>query len=442
MPPPKENEFEQLLTDVITKAKKMGASAAEADICTGNGFTVNVRHSAAETIEHNQGKELGVTVYFGKRTGTAITSAFTPSAIQLLLEKACHIAKFVHDDPFVGLADPELMAYDYPDLKLFYPWNISIEEAIELAKNCEAAGFKLNRRITNTEGTSVSAAQVYSAYGNSHGFIGKVFSSRHTISCAFIAADKNEMRRDYYYTAARDPNDLESINVVAKSAVNRTIQRLHAKHGKTCKAPVIFIAETAGSLIASFLSAISGGNLYRKTSFLLDHLEKPVFAKCVNISEQPLIPKGMASAPFDGEGVRIRTSDIVVDGVLKRYLLDSYSARKLNLQTTGNSGGTHNIVLKTGNLNLKDLLKKMQKGLLITETMGQGINIVTGDYSRGAFGYWVENGEIQNPIEGITIAGNLKDIFFNIVEIGNDIDKRSSILTGSILVDNMTIAGH
>jgi len=437
-----EDRFHDLTTSVLHQAKKCGATAVEVDATLSLGFSINVRKSQIETIEHCNGKTLGVTVYFGCQTGSATTSDLSAQAVHTTVEKACHIARFTSEDSFVGLADPELMAYNYPDLDLYHPWQISVEEAIDLARNAEAVGLSHDKRLTNSEGAALNSFKTFNIYANSHGFCGTTASTKHSFNCAFIAEQNNEMQRDYHYTVAHDPNDLENVVYVAKEAAKRTINRLNARRITTRSCPIIFSAETASSLIGSFIRAIHGTNIYRKTSFLLNQLHKPVLAKHINIEENPLIPKALGSTAFDAEGVKVCRNDIVIDGVLQRYALDSYSARKLKMKTTGNAGGVHNVTIKPGNLGLDRLLRKMGTGLLVTELMGDGINIVTGDYSRGVFGYWIENGTIQYPVIGATIASNLKDMLLNIVDVGNDVDNRSSILTGSILLENMAVAGN
>lgn len=438
-----EQIFRDLTASIIDQAKKMGATAVEVAADMDAGFSINVRKNSVETIEHNKGKNLGVTVYFGQRTGSATTSDLKPEAINIMLDKACHIARFTEEDPFAGLAEKELMAYDYLDVELdqYYPWPIKIKDAIEIAKNCEARGLSYSKYITNCEGASVSSNTSFGIYANSHDFYGVTATTRHSISCSYIAERDQEMQRDYYYTTARDALDLDNCDDVAIKAAEQTVNRLGAKKITTRNCPVIFSAQIAPSLINNFVKAIHGANLYRKSSFLLDHLQQPIFAEHINIEENPYIPKGLGSSAFDAEGVKLYRSDIITNGVLQRYVLDSYSARKLQLHTTGNAGGIHNLIVKTGNNDLKGLLKTMGEGLLVTELMGDGVNIVTGDYSRGIFGYWVENGEIQYPVTGVTIAGNLKNIFLGIQEIGNDVDRRGNILTGSILLNEMAIAG-
>lgn len=435
-------QLTQLCVDTVAKAKQLGADAAEVNLGIGIGFSLNVRKGALENIEYSNGKDLGITVYFGHRTGSAVTSDFKPQAIELMLNKACYIARFTNEDPCIDLADPELMAYGYPDLNLYHNWNIDVATATALATECEAMACAYDKRITNSEGCGVNSSQSFRIYANSHGFLGKIFSSNNNIGCTVIAEENHAMQRDNYYTTARDANDLEAIKTVATIAAERTVKRLSPRHITTRHCPIIFHAEIASELLAEFIIAITGNNLYRRASFLVDHLGKQIFPKHVQIDERPLIPKAIGSAPFDTEGVKLQQSSIITDGILQRYVLDSYSARKLGLKTTGNSGGIYNLFINTSDLNLTGLLKQMGTGLLITDLMGDGVNVITGNYSRGAFGYWVENGEIQYPVEGITIASNLKDMFLHLVAVANDVDHRSNILTGSILIDNMVVAGQ
>lgn len=436
------DSYKNIVQDIITLAKKKGATAAEVDASLGGGFSISVRKGELESADHSNGKTLGVTVYFGKKSGSAISSDLTPEAINLVLEKACHFARCTEKDPFIGLADKKLMAFDYPDLDLFYPWDIQVEKAIELALECEACGFAFDKRITNSEGASVVSSQVLSIYANSHGFMGTIPTSRHNISASFIASKGKEMQRDISYSKAIDPLNLEKPKIIAEDAAAKALKRLGAKRIKTCHCPVIFQAEVARSIISTLLAAVSGTAIYRKSSFLLNKLNKPVTVNSLTIREDPLIPRAFGSTPYDSEGVKLYPSNIVTDGVLNRYVLDSYSARKLKTKTTGNAGGLHNVLVSTGNQNLAELMREMNTGLLVVELLGNGVNLITGDYSRGAFGYWVENGEIKFPVIGATIAGNLKDMLKGIVKIGNDIDRRSSLLTGSILIDKMTVAGN
>ena len=435
-------QLQELVHNILAEARTQGASAAEAGVGIETGLSVNVRLGEVETLEYNRDKGLSVTVYFGQRKGSASTSDFTPEAVRETVRAACGIAKYTAADEYSGLADAQLMAQDIPDLDLCHPWDINAEQAIDLASECEGIARNLDSRITNSEGASVSSHQGYHVYGNSHGFIGAYPSTRHSLSCAVIGGEGESMQRDYWFSVARNSAELDSASEVGRRAAERTLRRLNGRRLSTCQSPVIFSAEIATGLLSHFISAIRGGALYRKATFLLDHLGKPVFPDFVHIHEEPHIKRGLGSAPFDSEGVATRARDIVRDGVLQSYVLDSYAARKLGMQTTGNAGGVHNLIIDAGKLGLNDLLKHMNKGLLVTELMGMGINTVTGDYSRGAAGFWVENGEIQYPVEEITIAGNLRTIFMGIAEIGNDIEKRGSIRTGSILVKEMTIAGE
>lgn len=442
-----DSEYCQLAIDIIDMAKKKGATAVEVDIGASSGFSVGIRKSSVETIEHSNGKDLGITVYFGNNTGSAGTSDLSAKAIDTALEKACYIAKFTSPDIYAGLADPDLMAYDYADIDLLIdnPWDITVEQAIELAKNAESKGFLYDKRINNSDGVSIETFRSIDIYANSHGFCGTTIDTRHDFSCSFIAKDSRDMQRDYYYTVASDHRDMEEANTVALKAAKRTVDRMYARKLSTRTSPVIFNSEIASSLIGNFARAIAGSNIYHKSSFLLDSLDKQVFASNISITENPHIPKALGSTVFDDEGVKVYSNNVVVDGILQRYILDSYAARKLNMKTTGNAGGIHNWIIKADNtdrLDLNDLLREMGTGLLVTELMGDGVNIVTGDYSRGAFGYWVENGEIKYPVTGITIAGNLRDMLLNIVNIGTDIDYRGSILTGSTLISKITIAGN
>lgn len=436
-----ENGLRKLTHRILSKAKKLGADAAEVIFNIGTGFSVEVRKGKLEFIDQNNGRDLKTTLYFGHRSSSTTTSDLKPEAIDLMLEKASYIAKFTCEDPFVGLADPDLMAYDYPDLDLYHPWDISLPQATELAKECEAAAFSYDDRITNSDGCSVSTAQVFTIYANSHGFLGSVASSSHNFGGVFIAEVNGDMQRDSYFSVSRNPNQLEKLETVSKKAVEKVVCRLKPQKIATTVCPVIFSADIAAELLWHFICAISGHNLYHKASFLLDQLDQQVFAKHINIDERPHIPGALGSAPFDAEGVTNKQSHIVVDGVLKRYVLDSYSARKLNLKTTGNAGGTHNLFVKTSDHDFTSLVRLMGRGLIVTELMGSGVDLINGDYSRGGFGYWVENGAIKYPVQGITIASNLRDMLKNIIAVANDVDPRSSILTGSILIDKMTVAG-
>ncbi len=439
---PSNAQLEDLVRDILAEARAQGASAAEAGVSLETGLSVTARLGEVETIEYNRDKGLGVTVYFGGRKGSSSTSDFTPEAVREAVRAACGIAKYTAEDEYAGLADAALMARDIPDLDLCYPWDISAEQAIEMAIECEDAARGMDVRISNSEGGSVSSHQGYRVYGNSHGFIGAYPSTRHSLSCAVIGGEGEGMQRDYWFTVARDSAELEAAAEVGRRAAQRTLRRLDARRLPTCQVPVIFAAEIATSLLSHFTSAIRGGALYRKATFLLDHLGKQVFPAHIHIHEQPHLKRALGSTPFDNEGVATQARDIVRDGVLQGYILDSYAARKLGMQTTGNAGGVHNLVIDPGALDLAGMLRRMDKGLLVTELMGMGVNAVTGDYSRGAAGFWVENGEIQYPVEEITIAGNLRDMFMRIAEVGNDVEVRGGTRTGSILIEEMMIAGE
>jgi len=433
--------LKQIAQDALDYAKQRGANAAETEVSEGFGQTVTVRCGEVETIEYNRDKGMSVTVYIGKQQGHASSSDFSPQAMRDTVDAALSIARFTASDDCAGLADAELLARDIPDLDLWHPWGVQVERAIELAKACESAGFAVDPRIDNSEGATVSTQESHFIYGNSLGFLAGYPTSRHSVWCALIAGKNDEMQRDDWYETTRDPADLAAPETVGRRAGERALKRLGAKKIATTQVPVLFEAPVASSLLGHFVSAVSGGSLYRKSSFLLDSIGRQVFAPFVKISDLPHIRKGQASSPFDGEGVATQARDVVEGGVVRGYFLASYSARKLGLKSTGNAGGNHNLVLQDTGEDFAALLKKMGSGLLVTELMGQGINPVTGDYSRGAAGFWIEGGEIAYPVQEITIAGNLKDMFRGIVAVGNDVIRRGSRQCGSILVENMTIAG-
>lgn len=435
-----QDQLQQIAQDIIQLTRKAGASSAETEISFGTGQNVSVRQGETENIEYNRDKGGSVTVYFGQRKGYASTSDLSPQALKDTVEAACNIAKYTAEDAFCGLADAELMAKDFPDLSLHHPWHIDVDTALSLAKRCEAAALAADPRISNSEGASIYSQSGAFAYANSHGFTGGYPSSRHSISCSVIAEANGLMQRDYWYSSARDALDLDTPEQVGQIAGSRTVRRLGARPIKTGQYPVIFEAPLASGLISTLISAISGGNLYRKSSFLLDSLGQQIASPLLQIDEDPFLLKGAASSPFDNEGVACRPRTLVENGVLQGYLLGSYSARKLGMQSTGNAGGAHNILVRSTGHSLVDLLQTMGTGLLVTELLGHGMNMVTGDYSRGAAGYWVENGEIMHPVEEITIASNMKEILKGIVAIGKDHIPHSSRLTGSILVDRMTVA--
>ena len=436
-------EFAQAVLD---HAKSLGASACECDVSEGFGLSVTVRKGAIDTLEHNRDKGIGVSVHFGTRPhvkrGHASTSDFSPAALRQTVEAAVAIARHTAEDDCAGLPEPELMAKGQPDLDLYHPWRVSPEEAIDIAKRCEAAAFALSPKLKNTEGSSVSAQHSQFIFANSLGFMAGFPTSRHSLGCSMIAEEKGQMQRDDWYSSARVPAQVADPGVLGRYAGERALARLRARKIRTCQAPVLFEAPLASGLIGHFVSAVSGGSLYRKSTFLLDSMGKQVFSPIVTIEERPHERQGMASSPFDEEGVATRQRSVVREGVVEGYFLGTYSARKLGLQSTGSAGGNHNLVVKPGTLDLRALLKKMHRGLLVTELLGQGINLITGDYSRGAAGYWVENGEIQYPVEEITIAGNLGEMFKSIAAVGKDTLVRGSRESGSILIENMTIAGN
>lgn len=434
--------LESLVADILAEAKRQGASAAEAGLSVDQGLSVNVRLGEVETIEHHRSQGLGVTVYFGQRKGSASSTDLSTQAIQETVAAACRIAQHAAADEYAGLPEAELLATEFPDLDLYHPWGLPVEEAIQLAKVCEDAARAYHPAISNSEGANLDTYQGLRVSGNSLGFLHGYPSSRHSLGCSVIGGRDDNMQRDDWWTVARDAADLESAEAVGRKAAERTVRRLDAQTLSTRQCPVVFAADVAGGLVGHFIGAIRGGSLYRKSSFLLDHLGKPVFPAFIRIHEQPHLRKGLGSAPYDGEGVATRAHDIVRDGILESYVLGTYSARKLGMKTTGNAGGVHNLTVDPGDLDLPGLLQKMGTGLLVTELMGQGVNILTGDYSRGAAGFWVENGEIQYPVEEITIASNLKDVYRNIVAVGKDVDLRGNTRTGSILVAEMTVAGN
>jgi PmbA protein len=433
--------LQQAAEIALQQAKLQGASEAEVGVSHSKGLSVSVRQGDVETLEYNSDTGLGITVYFGQSKASASTSDLKPAAIADAVKAASRIAKYTQADDCAGLADANLMATEFPDLSLYHPWDIDAERAIIIATECERAGFDVDPRITNSEGGSVSSHEGGSVYANSHGFLGSTVSSRHSVSCTLIANDDRGMQRDYWYDISRDAMDLDSAKYIGERAAKNTLQRLNARTMKTGSYSVIFAAEIAPSLFGQFISAIRGGALYRKSTFLVDHLDKQVFPEFMHIHEQPRLLKALGSAAFDGDGVATQARDIITDGVLQGYVLDSYSARKLNMTTTANAGGVHNLTIDSGDLNFANLLKEMGTGVVVTETMGMGVNIVTGDYSQGAAGFWVENGEIQYAIDEFTIASNLRDMFMGIQAVGNDINMRGNTRTGSVWIDKMKIAG-
>lgn len=436
-----EENLKNIAEKILHDAKKKGATAAEVTISADDGFNVAVRLGEVETVEYHQDQDVSIIVYFGQRQGSATTTDLQPDSIEATLDAACSIAKLTGEDPCNGLADKGLLATQFPELDLYHLWNISTDQAVELALECEAIA-RNDKRITNSDGVTVSSFKGNVIYGNTHGFLASQNGSMHDIACVLIAEKDGQMERDYAYTVARNAKDLKSIEWVANEAIQHTVKRLGARKIKTTKAPIMFIPEVARGLWGHFLAAISGGSLYRKTSFLLDHIEKRIFPEFITLRENPFLLKGFGSASFDSDGVATHQQDFIKDGILERYLLSTYSAKRLGLQTTGNADGVHNLFVSHSELDFDAMLKRMQRGLIVTEVMGQGVNILTGDYSRGAAGFWVENGEIQYPVSEVTIAGNLRDMFMKIVCVGNDIDHRGNILTGSVLIEEMMIAGE
>jgi PmbA protein len=432
-----QDALRTIAADVLAAAREAGATACEMSVSEGYGQVVTVRMGAVETIEHNRDKDVGVTIYVGQRSGYASTSDFSPKALRDTVHAALTIAKYTAEDEANGLADPALLARDVRDLDLFHPWDVTPERAIEIACEAEAAAFRLDKRITNSDGASVSSQQSQFVAANSAGFMAGQASSRHYISCSVIAAEGDAMQRDDWYSLARSSRGLAKPEAIGDYAGRRALARLRSRRLKTRKAPVLFEAPMAHGLLGHFVSAVSGTNLYRKSSFLIDSAGQQVFAPFIQLREEPHLKNGLASSYFDDDGVATKARDGVVQG----YFLGVYSARKLGLATTGNAGGPHNLILAHGRDDLEAMLRRLGTGLFVTDLMGQGVNMVTGDYSRGASGYWVERGEIQYPVEEITIAANLRDMFKNIVAVGGDVLERGGRSTGSILVDGMTIAG-
>jgi PmbA protein len=433
--------FKNIVADTLKMAQDSGASQAEAGLSVSQGLSVAARMRSVETIEHQQDNGLGISVYFGQHKGSASTSNLDPGAIRKTVEAACNIAKYTSEDPCTGLADGDLMAQQFADLDLYHPWDISPEAVIDLALECETTALDYDPRIVNSDGASVDLNVGVSVYGNTHGFLQAEHKTRHSISCSVVGESDGGMQRDYWYEISRNPDHLASAKAVGLKAAERTLKRLDAQKLKTQQAPVLFVPDIARSLIGHFTAAIGGTAQYRKASFLLDAIGTKVFPEFLQLIEYPFESQALGSANFDSEGVAVKQADLVTDGVMQSYLLDSYAGRKLGLQTTGHASGVHNLTLQDTGKSFDECVKTMHRGLLVTELMGHGVNTVTGDYSRGAAGLWVENGEIQFPVEEITIAANLKDMFQRIIEIGNDLDMRGNIRTGSILLENMTIAG-
>jgi PmbA protein len=435
-------DLQTIIERALEEARARGASQAEAAVSQDTGLSVSVRLGEVETLEHQRDRSMGITVYFGHRKGSASTADFSLEAVRATVAKACSIARFTAEDACSGLADAALMAREPANLDLSHPWNITADRAIEIAKSCEAAALAFDPRINNSEGASVGTHQGLHVYGNTHGFVGGYPTTSHTLSCVVLAGTGEEMQRDYWYSSSRDWRELEQAEAIGRESARRTIARLGPRRLSTRRAPVLFVPEIARGLIGHFTAAIRGSSQYRQSSFLLNSAGQRVFPPGFSIAERPHLAKAAGSAPFDDEGVATRDRELVADGILTGYILSSYSARKLGLETTGNAGGPHNLLVKpnlTGGA--EALLSRLGTGLLVTELMGQGVNMVTGDYSRGAAGFWVENGSLQYPVAEITIAGNLRDMLLGVVAVGDDVDARGATRVGSILLPEMTIAG-
>lgn len=441
---PKQKEL-KALRDIAEKTldlmKRAGITASEVAVALEDGFTIAVRKGNVDTIEYHRDKGVGITVFNGYRFSTVSTSDTSLASIENAISYGVNIVKYIEEDPCVGLAEAHLMATELADLDLYHPWDIPVEHAVLDALACEKRALAFDSRVKASDGVMISTHKSYYVYGNSHGFMGECPSTCHAISCALIAEQDGQMERDYSVSIACAFDQLDTFDAIAKDASVKTVKRLGSRKLESQKAPIIFEAEVARGLLISFIAAIHGGNLYKKSSFLVDHLGKPVFSKKIHIYEDPFIPRSLGSATFDNEGVRTRRQDFVKEGILTNYVLNSFTARKLGLETTGNAGGVHNLFISHDDMDLNALLKKMHKGLFVTELIGNGENLVTGDFSKGAAGFWVEEGKIQFPVSEVTIAGNLRDMFLNIVAVANDINCKSTIKTGSILIDSMMVGG-
>jgi PmbA protein len=435
-------EIQNIVEDVLKLAKQHGATAAEASMSKVQGIAVSSRLKEVETVEFTNDGGLGITVYHGQKKGSASTADLSPQALRLTVEKAIEIAKHTNEDPYSGLAEHALMAFDYPELELYHPQELDTEHAIKQVIAAEEAALNVDKRITNSDGASYNANIGTKVYGNSHGLNAGYHSSRYSISCVVIGEQNGDMQRDYSYSVNRDALLLDNPAKIGREAAEFTLARLGARKIKTTKMPVLFHRDIASGLFGHLVSAISGGNLYRKSSFLLDKLGQQVLPTWFAISEKPHVKRGLASSPFDGEGVITKDAEIISDGRLNQYLLTSYAARKMGMTTTGHAGGIHNWYIKTSGEDDQQMLAKLGTGLLVTELMGQGVNIVTGDYSRGAAGFWVENGVIQYPVHEITIAGNLNDMLMNIVAVGAVTETRGAIQSGSVLIDTLQVSGN
>jgi PmbA protein len=438
-----QSDLENIIERALDEARSRGAVQAEAAVSQNTGLSVGVRLGEVETLEHQRDRSMGISVYFDQRKGSASTADFSLDAVRATVAKACSIARFTAADACSGLADAALMAQQRLDLDLSHPWAVTADEAIEIAKGCEAVALAYDKRINNSEGASVSTHQGLHVYGNTHGFVGGYPTTSHTLSCVVLAGSGEQMQRDYWYTSARDWRDLEPAQLVGEESARRTVARLNPRRLSTRRTPVLFVPELARGLVGHCIAAIRGSSQYRQSSFLLNAAGEQIFPANFAISERPHIPKAAGSAPFDEEGVATQDRELVQAGVLTGYVLSSYSARKLGLASTGNAGGAHNLLVAPTMTGGRDaILKRLGTGLLVTELMGQGVNGVTGDYSRGAAGFWVEDGVPQYPVAEITIAGNLRSMYRGIAAVGDDIDARGGTRCGSILLEEMTIAGE
>jgi PmbA protein len=439
---PDEAALERAVAQALDEAKHRGAQAAEASMSAEVGLSVNVRLEALETLEHHRDRGLGITVFINGGTGSASTSELSETAIRETVEAACAIARQAEADPCAGLAPAELMAAaPFPELDLYHPWPIDVDTAVTQAIACESAARGVDARIENSEGASLTTRHGLAVYGNSHGFLGTSRGSYHSLACAVVARDDSGMQRDFWYTTARAAEDLESVEAVGRQAGERTVARLGSRRIGTTQAPILFAPDVARSLFGHLLGAINGRAQYREASFLLGARGERLFPEWLELREEPHLPRGLGSAPFDDDGVATAPRALVANGVIQDYVLDAYAACRLGLTTTANAGGIHNLHVTTGPEDRDALLRRLDTGLWITELMGQGVNTVTGDYSRGAAGYWVQGGEIQYPVQEITIAGHLRSMLQGIQAVGSDVDRRGKIQTGSVLIDSMTIAG-
>ncbi len=438
-----QDELREVSDNVLKLAKKYGASDAELSLNRGAGLSVEIHMENVDKLEYHRDQGLSITVYMGKHTGSASTGDLSAQAVEDTVKAACNIAKYTEEDKYTGLADADMMATEVSDLDLYHPWNLEADQAIDIARECEQHALQFDSRIVNSDGASISSYSGLGLIANSHGFTGIVPSSRHSLSCSVIGQEEGDenMQRDYWYSSTRVNSELQSAKAVGEKAAEKTLARLNAKQISTREANILYSPEMARSIISHFTSAIAGGAQYRKSTFLLDCIDEKVFPEFIHLHEQPHLLRAFGSGYFDKEGVATKNRDIVTDGVVQDYIMGSYSARQLGLKSTANSGGTHNLTLDSTGQNFDELLKMLDTGFLVTELIGSGINNITGDYSRGAAGYWVENGEIQHAVEEVTVAGNLKDMFKNIVAVGTDVDLRSATRTGSILIEGMMVAG-